>query len=54
VKKERVTIKNLFLPGSMGDMFKVLIQEKNMREIIINFYPESVLKISYQTTEDRI
>ena len=53
-EKERVTIKNLFLPGSMGDMFKVLIQEKNMREILINFYPESVLKISYQTTEDRI
>ena len=53
-EKERVTIKNLFLPGSMGDMFKVLIQEKNMKELLRNFYPESVLKISYQTTEDRI
>jgi len=47
-EKERVTIKNLFLPGSMG------IQEKNMKELLRNFYPESVLKISYQTTEDRI
>ncbi len=53
-EKERVTIKNLFLPGSMGDMFKVLIQEKNMKELLRNFYPESVLKVSYQTTEDRI
>jgi SAM-dependent MidA family methyltransferase len=53
-EEQRATIKNLFLPGTMGDKFKVLIQQKNMKDMLKDFYPESVLKISYQTTEDRI
>ncbi len=53
-EKQRAVIKNLFLPGTMGDMFKALVQQKNMKESFMENYPESVLKISYQTTEDRI
>lgn len=40
-------IKSLFLPGSMGDSFKVLLQEKNMGDKLIDFYPESPFKISF-------
>ncbi len=41
------TAKNLFLPGSMGNLFKVLIQEKNLGGSLSGFYPESPLKISF-------
>ena len=52
-EQQRRSVKNLFLPAAMGDMFKALIQEKNMKESIMKNYPESILKISYQTTEDQ-
>ncbi len=39
-------IKNLFLPGMMGNYFKVLIQTKNIKEVE-GFYPESQLKVSF-------
>jgi len=42
------SIKNLFLPELMGDKFKVLIQEKNLRHKIDAFYPESPFKISFK------
>ena len=42
------SIKNLFLPGLMGDKFKVLIQGKNLQDAFKNFYPESPLKISFK------
>jgi SAM-dependent MidA family methyltransferase len=42
------SIKNLFLPGLMGDKFKVLIQGKNFQDAFNNFYPESPLKISFK------
>ena len=45
--KKIAAIKNLFLPGSMGNQFKVLIQEKNLGESVSDFYPESPLKISF-------
>ncbi len=53
-EKSRTTVKNLFMPGTMGDMFKVLIQQKNMNDSFIEHYPESILKISYQSTKDTI
>ena len=40
-------IKNLFLPGSMGSSFKVLLQAKNLDVIDQDFYPESPLKLSF-------
>jgi SAM-dependent MidA family methyltransferase len=40
-------IKNLFLPGSMGNSFKVLLQTKNMDISSEDFYPESPLKLSF-------
>ncbi|MCK5390819.1 MAG: SAM-dependent methyltransferase [Deltaproteobacteria bacterium] len=45
--KEIQAIKNLFLPELMGDKFKVLIQEKNLRTKSNDFYPQSPLKISF-------
>ena len=42
------------MPGTMGDMFKVLIQQKNMNDSFTEHYPESILKISYQSTKDTI
>jgi SAM-dependent MidA family methyltransferase len=39
-------IKNLFLPGMMGNYFKVLIQHKNIKEVA-DFYPDSELRISF-------
>lgn len=53
-ESDRSIIKNLFLPSTMGDMFKVLIQQKNLQDLAIQLYPESILKISYQSTKDRI
>lgn len=53
-EKGRSTAKNLFMPGTMGDMFKVLIQQKNMNDSFTEHYPESILKISYQSTKDTI
>ncbi|NIP31810.1 MAG: methyltransferase, partial [Candidatus Dadabacteria bacterium] len=53
-EKQRSTAKNLFMPGTMGDAFKALIQQKNMNRSFMGHYPESVLKISYQTKEDQI
>ncbi len=38
-------IKNLFLPGSMGSSFKVLLQSKNINAE--GFYPESPFKLSF-------
>jgi SAM-dependent MidA family methyltransferase len=40
-------IKNLFLPGSMGNSFKALLQAKNMGTRDEGFYPESPLKLSF-------
>lgn len=40
-------IKNLFLPGSMGNSFKVLLQAKNLDVPGQGFYPESPLKLSF-------
>lgn len=52
-EKRRRAIKNLFLPESMGDKFKVLIQAKKMGDGIRNFYPESPFKISFQPPGDK-
>ena len=41
-------IKNLFLPGSMGSSFKVLLQSKNIESE--DFYPESPFKLSFGIT----
>ncbi len=41
------TIKNLFLPGSMGNSFKVLLQAKGLSTRDEGFYPESPLKLSF-------
>jgi len=40
-------MKNLFLPGSMGSSFKVLLQAKNLDVTGQGFYPESPLKLSF-------
>jgi SAM-dependent MidA family methyltransferase len=40
-------IKNLFLPGSMGNSFKVLLQTKDIDTSAEEFYPESPLKLSF-------
>jgi SAM-dependent MidA family methyltransferase len=40
-------IKNLFLPGSMGNSFKVLLQTKDIDTRAEEFYPESPLKLSF-------
>jgi len=45
-KKGSYAIKNLFLPGMMGNYFKVLIQMKNIKELK-GFYPDSELKVSF-------
>jgi len=47
VEKKRASVKNLFLPGSMGNLFKVLIQEKNLKDSLSGFYPGSPLRISF-------
>lgn len=41
-------IKNLFLPGSMGNSFKVLLQSKNVEAE--GFYPDSPFKLSFGIT----
>jgi len=53
-EKSRIAIKNLFLPGLMGDRFKVLIQAKNLGDRARVFYPESPLKLSYLKPSDRL
>ncbi len=40
-------IKNLFMPGMMGDRFRVLMQIKNARKLKNGFYPESPVRISF-------
>ncbi|HZX13914.1 MAG TPA: SAM-dependent methyltransferase [Thermodesulfobacteriota bacterium] len=50
--RNRIAIKNLFLPEMMGDKFKVLIQEKNIRAKDKIFYPESNIRISFQKSTD--
>jgi SAM-dependent MidA family methyltransferase len=45
--KRNRAIKNLFLPGSMGNSFKVLLQSKNIGNGAEDFYPESPLKLSF-------
>lgn len=42
------SIKNLFLPGSMGSSFKVLLQSKNIEAE--GFYPVSPFKLSFGIT----
>jgi SAM-dependent MidA family methyltransferase len=51
-QKERLAIKNLFLPEMMGDKFKVLIQEKNLEHKDKTFYPESPFRISLRGSTD--
>lgn len=46
-EKKITSVKNLFLPGSMGNKFKVLIQEKGLSDQLEGFYPESPFKISF-------
>jgi SAM-dependent MidA family methyltransferase len=53
-EKSRMAIKNLFLPGLMGDRFKGLIQAKNPGDRARVFYPESPLKLSYLKPSDRL
>lgn len=52
-QKNRMAIKNLFLPELMGDKFKVLIQEKNLGYGARTFYPQSPFRISFQKGTDR-
>ncbi len=44
---EILAVKNLFMPGMMGDSFRVLLQTKNARELKSGFYPESPFRISF-------
>jgi SAM-dependent MidA family methyltransferase len=53
-EKERLAIKNLFLPEMMGGRFKVLIQEKNIKYKDNTFYPESPFRISLRDSSDII
>jgi len=48
------SIKNLFLPEQMGDRFKILIQGRNVGEIINSLIPKSPFRISLQTDTDII
>lgn len=50
--RNRIAIKNLFLPGMMGDRFKILIEEKNIKAKDKTFYPESNVRISFQKSTD--
>lgn len=43
-------IKSLFLPGSMGHSFRVLLQAKGLGRELEGFYPESPLTISFGVT----
>jgi SAM-dependent MidA family methyltransferase len=52
-QKEILAIKNLFLPELMGGKFKVLIQAKNLNREMNTFYPESPLKMSFESSRDR-
>ncbi|MGE5446028.1 MAG: class I SAM-dependent methyltransferase [Ignavibacteriales bacterium] len=52
-QKNRMAIKNLFLPELMGDKFKVLVQEKNLGYGAKTFYPQSPFRISFQKGTDR-
>jgi SAM-dependent MidA family methyltransferase len=49
-QKDILAIKNLFLPDLMGGKFKVLIQAKNLKNKFPTFYPESPLKISFESS----
>ncbi len=46
-EKKIAAVKNLFLPGSMGNSFKALMQVKNLGDKLSEFYPESPFKISF-------
>lgn len=48
------SIKNLFLPEQMGDRFKILIQGRNVGEIINSLFPKSPFKLSIQSDTDII
>jgi len=50
--RNRIAIKNLFLPEMMGDKFKILIEEKNIKAKDKTFYPESNVRISFQKSTD--
>jgi SAM-dependent MidA family methyltransferase len=52
-QKDILAIKNLFLPDLMGGKFKVLIQAKNLKNLLSTFYPESPLKISFESPRDK-
>jgi SAM-dependent MidA family methyltransferase len=52
-ERDRLAIKNLFLPELMGDRFKVLIQGKNLGREVKAFYPESSFRISFLKPLDR-
>jgi SAM-dependent MidA family methyltransferase len=52
-QKNRMAIKNLFLPELMGDKFKVLIQGKNLGYVAKTLYPPSPFRISFQKGADR-
>ncbi len=52
-QKNRMAIKNLFLPELMGDKFKVLIQGKNLGYGAKTLYPPSPFRISFQKGADR-
>ncbi len=54
LQKNRMAIKNLFLPELMGDRFKVLNQEKNLGDKAQAFYPESPFRISFQKPGDKL
>lgn len=45
-----LAIKNLFMPGMMGDGFRVLLQTKNAGELKEGFYPDSPFRISFGIT----
>jgi SAM-dependent MidA family methyltransferase len=53
LQRNRIAIKNLFLPELMGDRFKVLIQEKNLGNRNQAFYPLSPFRMSFQKPMDR-
>jgi len=49
-EKSRAATKTLFLPGTMGNSFKVLLQEKGLENSLLNNYPEPPFKISFNIT----
>ncbi|NIP31817.1 MAG: hypothetical protein GTO02_20125 [Candidatus Dadabacteria bacterium] len=49
-EKERLALKNLFMPNLMGNRFKVLIQSKKIKsEELENFYENGEIKLNIKT-----